>query len=70
MLILLLPFRLSSVSVVFDFSASLMDVAPFSPMLFPVDLMKMEKEWIVDGCHLCDVSFMFTAKIDFRECCV
>ena len=29
--------RLSSVSVVFDFNASLSDVAPVSPILLPVD---------------------------------
>ena len=31
--------RFSSVSVVFDFSASLNDVAPVSPMSFTVDVM-------------------------------
>ena len=36
-------FRLSSVSVVFDFNAPLNDVAPVSPILFPVDLIIMEK---------------------------
>ena len=35
--------RLSSVSVVFDFSASLNDVAPVSPVLLPVDVMRKEK---------------------------
>ena len=35
--------RLSFVSVVFDFNASLNDVAPFSPIPFPVDLMRIEK---------------------------
>ena len=50
------PARFSFVSVVFDFNASLNDAAPLSPILFPVDLMRMEKEWIVDGCHLCVVS--------------
>ena len=35
--------RLSFVSVVFDFNASLNDVAPISPILLSVDLMKMEK---------------------------
>ena len=35
--------RLSSVSVVFDFNASLNDVAPVSPTSFSVDLMGMEK---------------------------
>ena len=37
-------FRLSFVSVVFDFNASLNDVAPVSPMLLlSVDLMRMER---------------------------
>ena len=49
--------RSSSVSVVFVFNASLNDNAPVSPMLFPVDLMRMKKECIVYGCHLCVVSF-------------
>ena len=39
--LLYLPLRLSFVSVVFDFNASSNDVAPASPMLFPVDLMRM-----------------------------
>ena len=60
----------SSISVVFDFSASSNDVAPISPNLFPVDLMRMGKEWIVDGHHLCVVSFVFTTQIEFCECCV
>ena len=33
----------SSVSVVFDFNASLNDVTPVSPMMLPVDLIKMER---------------------------
>ena len=57
-------------SVVFDFSASLNDVFPLSPMFLPVDLMRMKKEWIVDGCHLCVVSFVFTTQNEFCECCV
>ena len=57
-------------SVVFDFNASLNDVAPVSPMLLPVDSMKIEKEWIVYGCHLCVVSFVFTPHIEHCECCV
>ena len=32
-----------SVSAVFDFNASLSDVSPVSPILLPVDLMRMEK---------------------------
>ena len=35
--------RLSVVSVVFDFNASLSDVAPVSPILFPVDEKRKEK---------------------------
>ena len=37
------PPRLSSVSVVFDFNASLNGVAPVFPMLFADDLVRMEK---------------------------
>ena len=33
------PLRLSSMSVVFDFNASLSDVVPVSPILLPIDLM-------------------------------
>ena len=39
--------RLSSVSVVFDFNASLNDVAPVSPILFTVDFMRMEKSGLL-----------------------
>ena len=62
--------RSSAVSVVFDFNASFNDVTPVSPILLPVDLMRMKKEWIVDGCHLCVVSFVFTTQIELIECCV
>ena len=62
-------FRKSTVSVVFDFNASLNDCAPLSPMSLPVDLMRM-KEWIVGGCHLCVVSLVFTTEIKLNECCV
>ena len=57
-------------SVVFDFNASLNDVAPLSSMLLPVYLMRIEKEWIVGGYHLCVVSFVFTPQIELSECCV
>ena len=40
--ILSLQCKLSLVSVVFDFNASLSDVAPPSLIQFPVDLMRME----------------------------
>ena len=59
--------RSSSVSDELDFNASLNDVAPVSPMPFSVDLMRMEKEWIVHGCHLCVVSFMLTTQTEFSE---
>ena len=39
--------RLSVVSVVFDFNASLIDVAPASPMLLTVDLVRMEKSGLL-----------------------
>ena len=41
--LLSLPLRLSSVSVVFDFNASLSDDAPVSLILLPVVLMRIEK---------------------------
>ena len=41
------PYMSSFVSDLFDFNASLNDVAPVSPTLLSVDLMRMEKkEWI------------------------
>ena len=43
------PPRSSSVSVVFDFNASLNDVAPLSPMSLPVDLMRMKKSGLLMG---------------------
>ena len=46
-------------SVVFDFNASLNDIAPVYLIQLPVDLMRIEKN-IVDGCNLCVVSFVFT----------
>ena len=61
--------RLSSVSVVFDFSASLNDDAPVSPILLPVNEKRKEKsELLMDV--FCVYSFVFTTKIEFSECCV
>ena len=37
----------SSVSVVFDFNASTNDALPVFPMLFPVDLMRIEKSGLL-----------------------
>ena len=42
-----LPHRLSFVSVVFDFNASLSVVAPVFPILLSVDLMRMEKSGLL-----------------------
>ena len=42
-LLLSLHLRLRLASVVFDFNDSLNDVAPVSPMLFPVDVLRNEK---------------------------
>ena len=60
--------RLSFTSVLFDFSASLNDVAPVSSMKFPVILMRM-KDWIVGGYHVC-YCFVITLQMEFREFCV
>ena len=61
--------RSSSISVVFDFNASLNDVAPVSPILLSVYLMKMEKSGLLMDA-ICVVSFVLTFQIKFRECCV
>ena len=69
-LFLLYPqFRQSSASAVFDFNASLNDAAPVSPMLLPVDLMKMKSGLLVDT--IC-VLFLcvFTTQIEVSERCV
>ena len=56
-------------SAVFDFSASLKNGAPVSPIMFPVNLMKMEKSGLLmDAVRI--VSFVFTTQIEFCECCV
>ena len=57
------------VSVLFDFNASLNDVAPVFPMLFPVHLMSGKSVFFGER-KLCIVSFVFTIQIDFCECCV
>ena len=59
----------SFVSVVFDFNASLNIVAPVSPVLLPVCLMRMEKSGLPMN-PICVVSFVFTTHIECCECCV
>ena len=61
--------RLSFMSVVFDFNASLNDVAPSYSMLLPVGLMGIEKGvLLVDA--ICVLFLLFTIQIEFCECCV
>ena len=47
MFLLCSPPRSSFMSVVFDFNASHNDAAPVLPILFPVDLMRMEKSGLL-----------------------
>ena len=56
------PLRLSSVSVAFDFNASPNDVAPVSPIQFPVDLMRMEKS----GLLMDAIYVLFLLSLQFR----
>ena len=53
------PHKLSSVSVVFDFNASLSDVAPESSILLPVDLMRMEKSGLLNSICVLFICFHF-----------
>ena len=58
--------RLSFVIVVFDFNASLNDVAPLYPMLFSV-LMRLEKSDL-QADVICVLFLLFTPQIEFRNC--
>ena len=49
-------------SVVFDFNDSLSDVAPVSPMLLPVDVMRKEKSVLLTDVFLC--VFFYLHKLD------
>ncbi len=51
------PHRLSAVSVVFDFNASLNDFAPVSPILFTVDLKRIEKSGLLMDA-ICECFFL------------
>ena len=55
------PQRFNSMSVVFDFNASLNDAAPVSPILLSVDLMRMEKSVLLVGA-IC-VLFLFCVHL-------
>ena len=56
-------------SVVFDFNDSLNDVAPASPIWFPVVMKRKGKsELLMDV--FCVSSFLLTTQIESNECCV
>ena len=57
-------------SVVFDFNASLNDVAPVSPMLLSVYVMRKEKSELLMDVFCVSSFFVFTHQIEFRECCI
>ena len=57
--------------VVFDFNASLNDVAPVSPILLTVVVKRKEKsELLMDVFCVSFFSFVFTQQIESYECCV
>ena len=65
------PLKSSSLSVVFDFNASLNDAAPRSSILLSVDEKEREKgKLLIDVFCVCLLSFVFTTQIEFGECCV
>ena len=64
------PPRLSSVSVVLDFNASLNDVAPMSPILLSVDFMRMNQIGLLMDVICVPSVFVITFQIEFSECCV
>ena len=62
--------RLSFLSDVFDFNDLLNDVAPLSPMPFPIDVNRKEKNDLLTVVFVCLHSFVFTPQIELSECCV
>ena len=56
-------------SVVFDFNASLNDVAPLSPISLS-DVKKKKKGELLMDVFCVSSFFVFTTKIEFSECCV
>ena len=67
--LLCLPYISNTVRVVFDFSASLNDFAPVSPILFPVDMMLKEKSGLLMDA-ICVLFLLFTTQMEICECCV
>ena len=62
--------RISFVSVVFDFSDSLNDVAPVYSMMLPVDVMRNGRVVCLWLPFMCLLFFVSTIQIEFGECCV
>ena len=65
----LVLYNASSVSVVFDFNASLNDAHPLSIVQLPNDLMKNGKVVFLSIPILC-FFFVFTIQKEISECCV
>ena len=61
-------FRLSFVSVVFDFNDSLNDVAPVFPILFAVEVKRREKSELSMDVFCVASFFCLASQIKFNEC--
>ena len=57
-------------SVVFDFIASLNDVAPVTQISFPVYEKRNKKSELLMDAFCVSSFFVFTIQIEFNECCV
>ena len=73
------PHRLSSISVVFDFNASLINETPVSPIMLSVDLVRVETSGLlIDAICVCVCFFffvcvcvcVFTIQKEYGEYCV
>ena len=60
-------YKLSVVSVAFDFNVSPNDVAPVSPILFPVYVKRKKSELLMD---VIGTLIVFTTQIDLSNCYV
>ena len=54
----------------FDFNASLNDVAPVFPILLSVDVMINKTKKCLWMSFVCLSFFVFTTQIELNECCV
>ena len=64
------PLRSSVLSAVFEFNASLNDVAPMSPILLSVILMRIGKSGLLIDAICVLFLCVFTAQIKLSECFV